>query len=103
MRPPLTNAFLKKDKELGVVAVLPKRLKKQKQKTKSFSKEKGAHRGGEGLEGAEDLPKLVALVHVDVPKAAAALLPTGQSLLCRRIHRVPEGALWGHTGHRHLQ
>ena len=71
---------------------------------KPFAKEKQlAHRCGESLERGEDLPKLVALVHGDVPKATAALLPAGQSLLCPHVQKVPEGALLGQTGHMPLQ
>lgn len=61
-----------------------------------------AHRCGEGLERGEDLSKLIALVHVDVSKATAALLPAGQSLLCLHVHEVPEGALLGQMGHMYL-
>ena len=62
-----------------------------------------AHCCGEGLEKGEDLPELIALAHVDVSKATAALLPAGQSLLCLHVHEVLEGALLGQTGHTHLQ
>lgn len=64
-----------------------------------MSGEKLAHRGGEGLERGEDLPELIAFVHVDVSKATATLLPARQSLLCFHVQEVPERALRGQTGH----
>lgn len=62
-----------------------------------------AHRGGEGLERGEDLPKPIALVHTDVPKVFAALLAAGQPLLRLPVPEVPERALLGQTGCTHLR
>ena len=71
---------------------------------KLFTKEKlAAHRGGEGLERAEDLAKLIALVHADVPKVTATLLLAGQPLLRFHVHEALERALLGQVGHVHLQ
>lgn len=61
------------------------------------------HCGGQSLERREDLPKLITLVHADVTKAATALLPACQSLLCLQVHEVSERALLGQTGHARLQ
>lgn len=66
------------------------------------AEEKLAHRGGEGLERAENLSKLIALVSVDVSKAAATLLAAGQPLLRLQVHEVLEGALLGQVGCVHL-
>ena len=64
--------------------------------------EKLAHRGGKSLERAENLSKLIALVSVDVSKAAATLLVAGQPLLRLHVHEVLEGALPGQAGRMHL-
>lgn len=69
----------------------------------SFTEEKLAHRGGEGMERGEDLPKLIALVRVDVSVATATLLPARQSLLRLHVGEAPKGTLLRQTSHVHLQ
>ena len=68
----------------------------------TLCEEKLAHRGGESLERAENLSKLIALVSVDVSKAAATLLAAGQPLLRLHVHEVLEGALLRQVGRMHL-
>lgn len=55
------------------------------------------------MERGEDLPKLIALVHVDVSVVTATLLPARQSFLRLPVGEASEGALLGQTSHVHLQ